>query len=473
MKGGLASSSAPRTLFSLLAFLLFLLLAGALLPRIVPEEVTPTMPLVTPPSTALETVEIGGTQLRAPSDFKAFVEKAKKKEVEVRINAWASLLPQEVITFSSLVSQFMREYPGVAVSYRSVAAGIVGAVKASVRAGDPESAAHVFLSSHDRLGELAEEGLVVSLTRVMARETLEDLRTFFLPSTYNATLYKLHVYGLPLAVESLVLACNAELTRGVLPRTFAELEEIMRRHHAPERGRYGIAWQVSPYHVYPFVSAFGGFYYDEEKDAIGLNSAGTVEGYRFFFSRLLPYSFDGNASQEEQLSLFEQGKVPCAALDQAGLTRVKEKVKNLLVGPLPEVEGRKPKPFVYVKLIMITAAAEESKERLYASLLFALWLALNDKALWYLVNDNDVAPAKLSMADFVKRRGELYPIPLAMLSSASSGTLVPKSPKMVKVWGALSAALFDMITVYNERGREEALRRIAPLLERAQREALG
>ncbi|MCS7107628.1 MAG: extracellular solute-binding protein [Acidilobaceae archaeon] len=461
-------SSILRTVAPLLALFIILTIGGALLPYVLPEETVPTMPPVTPPSAVLDSLQIGTSQIRVPVDLKTFAEKAKRGEVSVSINVWTSLTPLEAMAFNSIISQFGREYPGIKVNHRGAAANMKEVLRASIR--DAENSAHVLSWTHNWTGELAEGALIVSLSQVLPRETLEDLRAQYAPFAYSAGIYKQELYGLPWAAESTVLICNADLTGGVLPQRFSQLEEIMARYHKPERGTYGLAWQVDPYHVYPIVTAFGGFYYDEEKDQLGLNSPGTVTGF-FLLSHVLPYMFTRDVGHEAQLSLFEEGRAPCIITGSWNVLRIGEKVRNILVGPVPEIEGKTPRPFSAVRLMWVTKAAESDKDRLYASLLFVLWFTLNDNVAKTLVEEARLVPVKLSAIDFVRKNAEKYSAVAGALSAVANGALLPKSTKMAKVWGPLREALSAMISIYNEKGKEEALRQLRPLLEEAQRKA--
>ena len=119
----------------------------------------------------------------------------------------------------------------------------------------------------------------------------------------------------------------------------------------------------------------------------------------------------------------------------------------------------------------VTKAAEGDKDRLYASLLFVLWFTLNDNVAKTLVEEARFVPVKLSAIDFVRKNAEKYPVVAGALSAVANGALLPKSTKMAKVWGPLREALSTMISIYNEKGKEEALRQLRPLLEEAQRKA--
>jgi arabinogalactan oligomer/maltooligosaccharide transport system substrate-binding protein len=246
----------------------------------------------------------------------------------------------------------------------------------------------------------------------------------------------------------------------------------MKRWYNPERKTYGLAWQIDPYHVYPLITAFGGFYYDEDRDAVGVNSAGAVEGFKFLLSKVFPYMFTGDLGHEAQLSIFEEGRAPCIVTGPWNIPRIKEKVARIAIGPIPEIDGMKPKPFSGIKLLWITKAAEADRNRLYASILFALWFTLNDDVIRMLMEEAGFIPVKVSSLDFLRANRDKYPIVAGFSMALADSTPMPKSVKMAKVWGPVAEALSSMITIYNERGREEAVASVSKLLDEAQRKIL-
>lgn len=442
------------------------------------QETTPTTPIQTTPTqqatppAGLTTLEIGTSKIRVPMDFYDFVSKAKTGAVSVTINFWTAMMPFEVAVVDKIVKQFMSEYPGVKVRYTGTVANMKEAIKAGIVAGDVENTAHVFTWAHDWTGEMADGGFIVSLSKYLPRETIEDLRREYVAFAYTAGVYKLELYGLPWAAEGIALICNLDLTGGVVPKTFSQLEDIMRKWYNPERGTYGLAWQIDPYHVYPLVTAFGGYYYDEDRDAVGVNSDGTVEGFKFLFSRVMPYMFTKDLGHEAQLSLFEEGKAPCIVTGPWNMPRIKERVARIAVAPIPEIDGKTPKPFSGVKLLWVTKAAEADKNRLYASILFALWFTLNDNVIKTLMDEAGFIPVKVSMVDYLRANAEKYPIILGFSSSLANSVPMPKSVKMAKVWGPVAEALSSLITIYSERGRDEAVASVKSLLDEAQSKIL-
>jgi len=485
---GLPATS-PRTIIGVALLLILILIAGILLiprerapttPTPITTPTTPATPLTTPPPETPTTtppqlvreLTIGTSRIRVSSDFYEFVSKVKRGDIRVSINFWTAMMPFEVKVIEKAVRKFMSEYPGIEVRYTGTVANMKEAIKAGIIAGDFENTAHIFTWAHDWTGEMADGGFIVSLSKHLARETIEDLRRGYTVFAFSSGVYKLELYGLPWAVEGIALVCNLDATGGILPAKFSQLEEIMKRWYNPERRTYGISWQIDPYHVYPLITAFGGFYYDEDRDAVGVNSAATIEGFKFLLSKLFPYMFTGDLGHEAQLAIFEEGRAPCIVTGPWNIPRIKERVAGIAVGPIPEIDGMQPKPFSGVKLLWITKAAEADVNRLYASILFALWFTLDDDTIKMLMDEAGFIPVKVAMIDFLRANRDKYPVVAGFSLALANSVPMPKSVKMAKVWGPVAEALSSMITIYNEKGREEALASVSRLLDEAQSKIL-
>ncbi|MDM7275190.1 MAG: extracellular solute-binding protein [Thermoprotei archaeon] len=443
-----------------------------------PTPTTPITPTPTPTPTpsptppAMPLLTIGVSKIRVPQDFYDLAMKAKRGEIKVTINLWTSMLPFEVTAIKRAVDKFKEEYPGIEVRYTGTVANMKEAVKAGIIAGDVENTAHVFTWAHDWTGEMADGGYIVSLSKIFPKETLEDLKREYAAYAYSSGVYKLELYGLPWAAEAIALICNLDMTGGSMPSKFSELEGLMKRWYKPEAKTYGLAWQMDPYHIYPLVTAFGGFYYDEDRDAVGVNSAGTVEAFKFLLGRVFPYMYTGDLGHEAQLTIFEEGRAPCIVTGPWNIPRIKEKVKNIAIGPIPEIDGMKSRPFSGVKLLWVTKAAEHDRNRLYASILFALWFTLNDDILKMLMDEAGFIPVKVSVIDYMRADPKKYPIVLGFAMSLADSVPMPKSLKMAKVWGPVAEALSALITTYNEKGRDAAVDSVKPALDEAQKKIL-
>ncbi len=426
---------------------------------------TTPRPTVTTPT--LYTVKIGVSEIRVPKDFYDFIMKAKRGEISVTINFWTAMYPFEADVIKQVVDAFMKEYPGVKVNYQNVQ-NLKETVKAGIIAGDVENTAHVFTWAHDWTGEFAEPGYIIALDQYLPPETLSDLQSQFAPVAFSAVQLGLHVYGLPWAAEAIALICNKAMVSSI-PVTFSDLENnVFKKFTNPSKGTYGLSYQIDPYHIYPFITAFGGYYYDETTDTSAFNSTGTYKGIEFLLQHVFPYLYTSDLGGETQLKLFTDGKTPCIITGPWNGPRIKEVYgNNVVIGPIPDIDGKTPKPYVGIKTLWITSLVKNDPNRLYGSLLFAMWFSLNDDSLKLLVDKFGYIPVKNSIIDYVSANKEKYVYVYGFLESVLRGVPMPKVPKMSCVWDPVGTAINAIITEYNEKGLQATLKDLTNILDSA------
>ena len=428
---------------------------------------TPTMTTatLTTPSKVLVSVQIGNATIRVPKEFYDFIVAAKEGKISVTINYWTSMYPFEADIMKRVVDSFMKSYPGVKVNYQNVQ-NMKETIKAGIVAGDVENTAHVFTWAHDWTGEFADAGYIIALDKYLPAETLSDIQSQLLPLAFSAGQLGIHVYGLPWSAEAIALICDANKVPKI-PSTFSQLEDIMKSYTNPSKGTYGIAYQIDPYHIYPFVTAFGGYYYDENKDTSAFNSTGTLEGIKFLLTHVFPYMYTADVGGETQLKIFLDGKAPCIVTGPWSVSRIKEVYKNVVVGPIPDIDNKVPRPFVGVKELWITSLVENDKNRLYASLLFTIWFVLNDDTLKIFVDEAGFIPVKNSLISYVEANKERYVYVYGFLGSVVRGVLMPKVPKMGCVWDPVGTAISAIVTMYSQQGLDATLKELKNILDSA------
>jgi arabinogalactan oligomer/maltooligosaccharide transport system substrate-binding protein len=429
-----------------------------------PQQPTQPPPQQPPPPT-LQTLTIGTSQVRVPSDFYDFVQKVKTGEVKVTINFWTSMSDWEVSVMKGVIAKFQQEYPGVTVKYTNVQ-NLKEQVKAGVLTGDVENTAHAFTWAHDWTGDLADSGAIIALDKYLPPETLTDLKAQYMSSAYTSGMYKLHLYGLPWAAEAIALVCNKDLVPSA-PQTWSEYEKVMQQWYNPSKNTYGIAYQIDPYHVYPFVTAFGGFYYDEDKNAAGVNTTGTLNGLAFYVTHVMKYMYTSDVGMDAQLKILLEGRTPCMVTGPWNIPTIKQNIRNPVVYALPPIDGKAPKPFSGVKQVWITSVVANDKNRLYASILFTMWFTLSDDGLRILV-DAGYIPVKLSMLQYLQANADKYLTSLGFTQAVANSIPMPKSANMNYVWGPVSDVLNAVVTKYNEQGPDAAVKVLKQLLDEAQ-----
>lgn len=376
----------------------------------------------------------------------------------------------EVQVMKQVIDQFQREYPGITIKYTNVQ-NLKEQVKAGVLTGDVENTAHVFTWAHDWTGDLADSGTIIALDQYLPVETLTDLKQQYMASAYSSGVYKLHFYGFPWAAEAIALVCNKDFVP-TAPQTWSDYEKIMQQWYNPSKNTYGIAYQIDPYHVYPFVTAFGGFYYDDDKNTAGVNTTGTLEGLKFYITHVMKYMYTSDTGMETQLKILLEKRTPCMVTGPWNIKTIKETIPNTVVYPIPSIDGKTPKPFSGIKLLWITSVVANDKNRLYASILFSMWFTLNDDTLKTLV-DAGYIPVKLSILQYLQANADKYPTTLGFAQSVSNSVPMPKSANMQYVWSPVSDVLNSVVTTYNEQGPDAAVQALSQLLNDAQAKILA
>ncbi|MEM1779335.1 MAG: extracellular solute-binding protein [Ignisphaera sp.] len=423
-------------------------------PTITPTpSLTPTTtPTDTPSPTPIEIseVEISGVRIRVPNDFAEFVKKVKQKDISITIYFGHALAPEERPAFEKVINMFKSEFPGVEV--RVLAYGDAGGLQSAISAAGAlprearealiGNAPDVFTWAHDWIGWMADSGYLLALEDYIGYDAIEDISEHILPSAMAAVTYGGKTYGLPYAGEALALFINTKLVAKI-PETFDELKQVMQQFCSPDEGRYGIAGQIgSMYHINAWVTAFGGYWYDEITKSLGINSSATKQGVKFFIENVLRYMDVTDLGHDYQRRLFGEGKAPIYvsgpwdvsfAINSLG-------IENFAVAPFPKIDGRTPKPWSGFRNLYLSVMAEAGgKDRIYASVLFVLYVSLNDNSILTLVKENGYVPVKLSVAHYINTHLEehqIFKIVMGFYRQLEASTPMPKDRNMQKVWGA-------------------------------------
>ncbi len=427
-----------------------------------PSEETPTSPAT--PAEELVEMTIGNTTIRVPIWLKEFADKCRAGEIgTVDIYLATQMMPFEVNITQSIIDMFMQEFPCIKVHYDNVQ-NLKTVVAAAVQVGEPGKGPDIFTWAHDWTGEMADAGYIIPLDNYLPKETLDDLRNQYLSIAFQAAQYKLSTWGLPWAAEAIALVINTRMVNET-PETFDEMKAIMEQYYDPANEMYGLAYQFDPYFLYPWITAFGGFYYDEINDEFGINSTGTEQGIEFYIRNILPYLDYSDLGHEHQLTLFTQESAPMIITGPWDMPSIKESLgeENIKVVPIPDIDPEhKTRPFSGIKLLWLTQLATKGDpNRLKACLLFVIWYTLNDNVIYKLMDEAGFIPVKLSVLQYVSEHKDQYPIIAGFAASVAESIPMPKGIKMSKAWyvsTCLSAILNNFTSVINAGGTlEEAI----------------
>src|SRR6478672_13119607 len=136
-----------------------------------------------------------------------------------------------------------------------------GTIRDDLKTVKAENAPDVIVAAHDWTGDLAANGLVLSLFPTKA------LKAQFPKYALDAFSYGGRLYGAPYALENVGLVVNTALVK--VPKTFAQLEKSALAFKKKSADNIAIAVPQGAagdaYHMYPFFSGLCGYVFARTK----------------------------------------------------------------------------------------------------------------------------------------------------------------------------------------------------------------
>lgn len=291
---------------------------------------------------------------------------------------------------------------------------------------------HSFDHAHDWAGKYYQNGWVVD----RSDDVRVDLDEYFTSTAAEAAQFDGATVGLPYAAETVGLVYNTDMVDEP-PETFEDMKAIMEENHAPSDGQYGLSYPVNSYFQSAWMHAFGGFYYDDGNDELGLTNDETVQGLEFIVNDLAPYMPD-SPDYGAQAEPFKQGRAPFAINGPWFLGGARDAGVNLDVAPFPTVDGEEPSPYTGVKLLFFSKQMGEGEDaNAVASREFIEWYTTNPEVLTSLADEHAYIPVHSELAE----SDDLSPTVSGYADAVTQGIPMPTNPKMQGVWGPTDGAL--------------------------------
>lgn len=377
---------------------------------------TPTAP-PTPTSQPTTTTPTSPPQTPSPTPSPSPTQPPAQKVI---IKIWHALNPEEEAVFKEIASLYMKSNPNVQIVFENKAPDLQTAVLAAVATGEKFD---LFIWAHDWVGLMVEAGVL----KPVDNDVADVLPKFAVPIPQ----YQGHVYGLPFTAETVALICNRKMVPGP-PKTFDELLGIMKSYNNPPK-TYGIAYVVNPYFISAWIHGAGGYYFDDKTEKQGLNNPKSIAGFEFFKKYVMPYVGPNPTDYNTQVSLFLGGQAPCMVNGPWSIGAVKKAGIDFFVAPLPPVNNTfVPRPYGGLKMFYVTIYA--SKEAID----FMKWFTTDPQVAKILVD-------KLGYVPVIKDVQIQDPVVQGFYEAIKNVYLMPVSPKMQPVWGAVDLVIQNAI----------------------------
>lgn len=285
--------------------------------------------------------------------------------------------------------------------------------------------------AHDWVGDYLQRGFVVDQSDQIG----VDL-SIFTDAASEAIQFDGNIVGLPHAAETVALIYNTDMV-DTAPKTVSEMVSIMKKHHDPSNGRYGLSYPFDPYFTSAWLQAFGGYYFDSsKKPTLGVASTKTVRGLRFALDNFTPYMAN-DPTYEPQAAVFAEGNAAFAINGPWYLSTLNKKGVNYEVTTLPTPKGGTATPYTGITMWYFAKTMEEDTADTAAARSFIEWYVTNKEYLLKLAREQGQIPV---LTDLVGS-DELPDAVQAFSQTVAQGRPMPTDPKMNEVWASMEPAL--------------------------------
>ncbi|TYT60543.1 extracellular solute-binding protein [Natrialba swarupiae] len=311
----------------------------------------------------------------------------------------------------------------------------------AIPAGDgPET----FAWAHDWVGNYHEQGFAYDA----ADDVNLDLDATFTDAAADAVRFDGAVYGIPYGAETVALMYNEELVDGP-PETLEELVEIMDDYHDPAEGQYGLSCPpADPYFTSTFLHAFGGYFFDDETESLGVDQDEFIEGVELLQESIWPY-VPQDPAYESQVPVFDDGNAPFAINGPWEIDGFRDSGIETTVAPMPDIAGGDPTPFTGIQVWYFTATLEDAdEEALETAIDWAEWHSTDEDVILTNAENHGFIPVHQEYAD----DDELGDDVEAFAENVAMGVQMPSHPRMDQVWNPVEDALEQ---VFNEQESAE------------------
>ncbi|MFD3246018.1 extracellular solute-binding protein [Rahnella aquatilis] len=289
----------------------------------------------------------------------------------------------------------------------------------------------VVVIPNDQLGTAVVQGLLAPLTLDKA------LLASFTPSAINAFQLKGQTYGVPKAVETLVLIYNKDL----LPQAPATLDEYYTFSKTERaKGKYGLLAKFDEvYYAYGAMASMGGYIFGKDAkgeinvEDIGLNKPGSIEAItylkKFYADGLFPAGIVGDNGLNAIDSLFTEKKAAAVITGPWAFQPYEAAGINYGVKALPLLPNGKPmSSFLGVKGYAVSTYSKQKP--------------LAEKFITF-INQPKYAKVRYEVTKEIPALTVLVNDPMikndekanAVAEQSTRATAMPGVPEMQEVWG--------------------------------------
>lgn len=300
----------------------------------------------------------------------------------------------------------------------------------------------VLVLPHDQVGTAVVQGLISPL------KLAADYQASFTKPAVDAQTYQGQVYGIPKAVETIVLVYNKDLLPKA-PETFEELKAFSKTQR--DAGKYGLLAKFDEiYYAFGVIAGMGGYVFGPNSDGslnvddIGLANQGANDAVAylksFYADGLFPAGIVGDTGANAIDSLFTEKKAAAVITGPWSFQPYKDAGVNYGVAPLPVLpNGEHMRSFLGVKGYSVSTYSKQKE----LAQQFIEFINQPEYAKVRFQVTGEIPPVKALIDDPLIKDDEKS---RAVAIQAAYAVPMPSVPEMGEVWSPANSALQLAVT---------------------------
>ncbi|WP_265438112.1 extracellular solute-binding protein [Aeromonas salmonicida] len=300
----------------------------------------------------------------------------------------------------------------------------------------------VLVIPHDQVGGAVVQGLLSEL-----KVDAKYMDSFTKPAV-DAQTYEGKLYGIPKAVETIVLVYNKDILPKA-PETFDDLIKVSKEQRAANK--YGLLAKFDEiYYSYGVVAGMGGYIFGQNANGslnvndIGLANQGTIDAVTFLKSfyadNLFPAGIVGETGANAIDSLFTEKKAAAVITGPWAFKPYQDAGVNYGVAPLPTLpNGEHMRSFLGVKGYSVSTYSTQKE----LAQQFIEFINQPEYAKIRFEKTGEIPPVKSLIDDPVIKGDEKA---RAVAIQAGYAVPMPSVPEMQEVWTPSNSALQLSVT---------------------------